>query len=77
MRTTFKDHILSHCEDVCLREYSAMDLNSEKIVLFFHGGGYVLSDVETYKPFTDFLVERLQYKVFALDYRKHHKTSFL
>jgi len=76
VRTTFKDHILSHCEDVCLREYSAMGLNSEKIVLFFHGGGYVLSDVETYKPFTDFLVERLQYKVFALDYRKAPQNKF-
>ena len=76
VRTTFKDHILSHCNNVCLREYTTEDLKSEKIILFFHGGGYVLSDVDTYKPFTDFLIEKLEYRVFALDYRKAPQYKF-
>lgn len=39
------------------------------IVLFYHGGGFVVGDLDTHEPFCTYLADRLDLPVLALDYR--------
>lgn len=41
----------------------------DKILLYFHGGGYIGGSVETYRRMTMALAKRTKRRVFALDYR--------
>ena len=42
------DHYLDKDELILLREYSPYKVDNKNIILFFHGGGYVLNSVFTH-----------------------------
>jgi acetyl esterase len=53
-----------------LRLYDSRDAREPgPIALFFHGGGFVLGDLETHEPFCTTLARRLDLPVLAVDYR--------
>ncbi|MDP8994374.1 MAG: alpha/beta hydrolase fold domain-containing protein, partial [Pseudomonadota bacterium] len=54
-----------------LRLYDAREAREEQgpLFLFFHGGGFVLGDLETHEPFCAEMARRLDMPVAAVDYR--------
>ena len=63
------DHMMGKDENILLREYNPSSINSDKVVLFFHGGGYVLNSVETHDDTVSYMAEKLQTIFFSLEYR--------
>ena len=63
-----KDHFITDRENLLLREYIPKNIEKNKVVLFFHGGGYVLSSVKTHDEMVSFFSDHLGAKVFSLDY---------
>ena len=63
------DHYLDKDQSILLREYSPDLITSDKAILFFHGGGYVLNSVETHDHTVSYMAEKLQVKIFSLEYR--------
>ena len=63
-----KDHFITDRESLLLREYIPKNIEKNKVVLFFHGGGYVLSSVKTHDEMVSFISDNLGAKVFSLDY---------
>ena len=63
-----KDHFITDRENLLLREYIPKNIEKNKAVLFFHGGGYVLSSVKTHDEMVSFISDNLGAKVFSLDY---------
>jgi acetyl esterase len=56
--------------EIALRLYDARgDRDDGPLLLFFHGGGYVLGDLETHEPFCAELARLLDMPVLAVDYR--------
>lgn len=43
--------------------------DSSALILFYHGGGFALGDLETHEPFCTYLADRLDMPVLAVDYR--------
>jgi len=39
------------------------------VVLFYHGGGFMVGDLETHEPFCTYLADRIDLPVLAIDYR--------
>ena len=55
---------------VRLRLYDAREERAEgPLLLFFHGGGFVLGDLDTHEPFCAEIARRLDLPVLAVDYR--------
>jgi|TARA_B100001093_G_C26818943_1_gene1011036 acetyl esterase len=74
-----KDHNICIENKLLLREYIPNKLESNKAILYFHGGGYVLSSIETHDLMVSFLSDQLKTKTFSLEYRlspenKHPKA---
>jgi acetyl esterase len=66
----FKDEFLATSEsEVLLREYVPDNLEYQKCMLFFHGGGHVFGGKETHHDFLMYFASLLKIKVYALDYR--------
>ena len=63
-----KDHYITDRENLLLREYIPKNIEKNKVVLFFHGGGYVLSSVKTHDEMVSFISDNLGARVFSLDY---------
>jgi acetyl esterase len=57
--------------EIALRLYGARDGRDAAgpLLLFFHGGGYVLGDLETHEPFCAEIARLLDMPVLAVDYR--------
>ncbi|HZG08189.1 MAG TPA: alpha/beta hydrolase [Allosphingosinicella sp.] len=57
--------------EIALRLYDARESRDEPgpLLLFFHGGGYVLGDLETHEPFCAEIARLLDMPVLAVDYR--------
>ena len=64
-----KDHNICIENKLQLREYTPNKLESNKAILYFHGGGYVLSSIETHDLMVSFLSDQLKTKTFSLEYR--------
>jgi acetyl esterase len=62
------DHFIEDKDTLLLREYIPKNIEKNKVVLFFHGGGYVLSSVETHDAMVSFIADNLGVKIFSLDY---------
>ena len=45
-----QDHIIDKKNNLILRQYSLDSQMSDKAVLFFHGGGYAISNIDVYNP---------------------------
>jgi acetyl esterase len=56
--------------DIGLRLYDARETREKgPLFLFFHGGGFVLGDLDTHEPFCAEMARRLDMPVLAVDYR--------
>jgi acetyl esterase/lipase len=56
--------------EIRLRLYDARDQREAgPLVLFFHGGGFVLGDLDTHEPFCAEIARQLDLPVLAVDYR--------
>ena len=70
------NHSLSHAKDVSIREYIPNNLLSEKAMLYFHGGGYVLGSVDTHHNFVSLMSVELGIKIYSLEYRLAPENKF-
>ena len=56
--------------DIALRLYDPRETRGAgPLVVFFHGGGFVLGDLDTHEPFCSTIARRLDLPVLAVDYR--------
>ena len=56
--------------EIALRLYDARETRrAGPLVVFFHGGGFVLGDLDTHEPFCAEMARRLDLPVLAVDYR--------
>ncbi len=56
--------------EVALRLYDAREARGPgPLMLFFHGGGFVLGDLDTHEPFCAEMARQLDLPVLAVDYR--------
>ncbi len=56
--------------DIPLRLYDARDHRGPgPVMVFFHGGGFVIGDLDTHEPFCARMAEMLDVPVVAVDYR--------
>ena len=68
---SYKDHqVASEGELIRVREYTNDELSKNApALIYFHGGGWVLFNIESHHTFTGFLSKTLEAKVFSVDYR--------
>jgi len=71
-----KNHVLNHAENVFIREYIPNKITSEKSMLYFHGGGYVLGSVDTHHNFVSLMCIELGIKIYSLEYRLAPENKF-
>ena len=71
-----KDLIIDQKNNLVLRQYSLDSQISDKCVLFFHGGGYAISDIDVYDPVVSFMCEELNTKIFSLEYSLSPENKF-
>lgn len=62
------DNYINDTGKLLLREYTPSEISSQKAILFFHGGGYVLNSVSTHDLTVSYMADRLQTKIYSLDY---------
>ena len=78
-----REHIktIDHCIEkdwgrLMIREYLPEKLQSNTIILYFHGGGYVVSSVNTHDAWVKLLSSNLKARVFSLEYRLAPENKF-
>lgn len=54
---------------VPIRLYTPVQARPQTLILYFHGGGYALGDVETYDRQSRWIAERTGHRVASVDYR--------
>lgn len=59
-----------------LRLYRPSDGEAERTVLYLHGGGWVLGDLETHRPFCERLSGDTRSEVVVVDYRRAPESPF-
>ena len=63
--------------DIPLRLFDARESREPgPLMVFFHGGGFVLGDIETHEPFCAEMARRLDMPVLAVDYRLAPENPF-
>ena len=62
------DHFVGKSK-ILFREYIPSDISSNTVILFFHGGGYVLNSVDTHDGYVSYMADSLQAKVYSLEYK--------
>ena len=67
----WKDHEVEvENSTIKVREYfSEITNNPSAALVYFHGGGWVIGDLETHHELTGLLCSKLDAKVFSVDYR--------
>ena len=67
----WKDHQIEVSgTKILVREYySPQTKEGCPALVYFHGGGWVIGDIETHHQLTGYLCENLEAKVFSVDYR--------
>ena len=75
MQVRKEDHILSRHE-LILREYKPFQENSKKVILYFHGGGYVLNSVNTHDDMVSYMSDEIGVKFYSLDYRLSPENKY-
>lgn len=68
-----EDHTLG---GVSVRTYRADDSNEAPVILYMHGGGWVLGDLESHDVLCRRLAERSGCVVVAIDYRRSPEIKF-
>jgi acetyl esterase len=63
-------HCAGPAGDIPLRYYDKRaERDSGPAIIFVHGGGFVIGDLDTHHPFCTFLADQLDLPVIAVDYR--------
>ena len=70
------DHQIGRDKNIKIREYIPYRTDNENIILFFHGGGYVLNSIETHDPTIKYFAEKLRTKIYSLDYSLSPEYQF-
>jgi monoterpene epsilon-lactone hydrolase len=60
----------------CPAEWLRTDDDAEKVVLYFHGGGFFMSSPEEHRPLTWRMARATRRRVLAIDYRKAPDHAF-
>ena len=71
-----EDLIIDQKYNLVLRQYSRDSQISDKAVLFFHGGGYAISNIDIYNPVASLMCEELSTNVFSLEYSLSPENKF-
>ena len=71
-----EDHIIDKKNNLVLRQYSLESQMSDKAVLFFHGGGYAISNIDVYNPVVSLMCEELDSNIFSLEYSLSPENKF-
>tara|TARA_B100001094_G_scaffold79813_2_gene76060 strand:+ start:32 stop:760 length:729 start_codon:yes stop_codon:yes gene_type:complete len=59
-----------------LREYIPKNIDSDKIILFFHGGGWTIDSVDTYDDMVKYFSDYLNLKIFSYEYSLAPENKF-
>ncbi len=70
------DHDICSQNSLALREYIPSELRSSKAILYFHGGGYVISSIETHDMMVSFMSDKIKTKFFSLEYRLSPENKY-
>ena len=70
------DHFIGNSGNLKIREYIPYKTDNENIILYFHGGGYVLNSIETHDPTVSYFSEKLRAKIFSLEYSLSPEYKF-
>lgn len=67
----WKDHVIDVSNGkISIREYYSKKIKGNcPSLVYFHGGGWVIGDVETHHQLTAYICDQLDAKVFSVDYR--------
>ena len=71
-----KDHLIDKKNNLKLREYSPYVTDNENVILYFHGGGYVLNSIETHHLTVSYFSEKLRTRIFSLAYSLSPENKF-
>ena len=72
----YKDLIVAKEEGTIVREYTPKLIQSDKQMLYFHGGGYALGSIETHHNFVGLLSVMLGIKIYSLEYSLSPENKF-
>lgn len=51
-----------------MREYIPYKTDNDNVILYFHGGGYVLNSIDTHNLTVSYFSEKLRTRIFSLAY---------
>tara|TARA_B100000123_G_C25731014_1_gene429277 strand:- start:214 stop:1236 length:1023 start_codon:yes stop_codon:yes gene_type:complete len=71
-----KDIYLNDDKTIFMRRYEPDKIRTDKTLLFFHGGGYVLGSVETHHNFVASMSIYLGIKIYSLEYSLSPENKF-
>ena len=63
-------------DQMLLREYIPNKVDSDKIILFFHGGGWTIDSVETYDDMVKYFSDYLNMKIYSFEYSLAPEKKF-
>ena len=63
-----KDHFIDQENNLKLREYIPYKTDNNNVILYFHGGGYVLNSIDTHNLTVSYFSEKLRTRIFSLAY---------
>ena len=69
------DHYIDG-KNLILREYIPNKIDNNNIILYFHGGGYVLNSIDTHDPTVSYFSENLRTKIYSLEYSLSPEKKF-
>ena len=73
---SLKDIYLNDDKTIFMRKYEPNKINTDKALLFFHGGGYVLGSIETHHNFVASMSIYLGMKIYSLEYSLSPENKF-
>jgi len=63
-------------DEMLLREYIPNKIDSKKIILFFHGGGWTIDSVGTYDDMVKYFSDYLNMKIYSFEYSLAPENKF-
>ena len=59
-----------------IRDYVPTDIQTNKIMLYFHGGGYVIGSIDSHHGWVKYLSSALSMRIISLNYRLAPENPF-
>ena len=69
-----KDHEID--KNLRIREYIPYVTDNDNVILYFHGGGYVLNSIDTHHQTISYFSEKLRTRIFSLAYSLSPEKKF-